>query len=411
MCMGYDSLSDQTGEYVKDRERYREEFEEFYEEYGKFEDAEPDVEKLDEDIQGMVWDIRQEYDAELKILEDRGSELETRKEELADKIDQELDRLRAAQGKVDPLAGKKYAGGVKKASEACKDYINQLEGLLDQLDEASSADSMCGAAGDAEYVDNNMPASGMYDGQTASMMDDPLLSDLEPNRTAPRSLSCSQYGFTVDANGDSTYDSPMEMDHYLYRKQGSADANFQGTCGLCAIANVMRLAGVDLSEKDVIDYAANASEIDDPVTDEILWAAHRLCTYNPFNPQESGGTTPGKRLKILEHFGINSGVYSVKMEGKIASYETMNQIADFVAEGRGVILSVHASILEPNMYENDLNHDFHAVTVTSVKKNKYGNISGFYICDSNKGTSFYPIDQVQAALTGADMNVTYSHIR
>ena len=54
----------------------------------------------------------------------------------------------------------------------------------------------------------------------------------------------------------------------------------------------------------------------------------------------------------------------------------------------------------------------HAVTVTSVTKNKYGDVSGFYIADSNRGTSYYYAWQIQDAMRPfVDMNVTSQIIR
>lgn len=56
--------------------------------------------------------------------------------------------------------------------------------------------------------------------------------------------------------------------------------------------------------------------------------------------------------------------------------------------------------------------DYHAVTVTSVKKSGTGDVLGFYICDSaNGGTTYYPASKVKRALTGSPMNVTYPIIR
>lgn len=406
--MGYDSLSGRTDSYVKDRKHLNEEFDCFDEAYGKLENVRADAEKSDADIQSAVSDIQRGFDQEHRTLEGQSDELEDEKSRLSDSINRELDRLDTASRKIDSLAGKEYAGGLKTASEMCEDYMKQLEGLLDRLDAAASAGNARGAAGGA--MDGRAMPDGSCDGRTASDRDAMPVGSLVPDRKTPRDLPCTQYGFTVDPDGSSTYDSPMEMDRYLYKSQGAAYTNFQGTCGLCSIVNVMRLAGVNLSEKDVIDYAAKTAESDEMTAGGVPWA-NRLCVIDPFRSGASGGTNPRKRKKILEHFGISSGIFPVKMDGGTASDETIREIADYVAHGRGVILSVHASVLEPQIYASDLNHDFHAVTVTSVGKNRQGDISGFYICDSNRGTSFYPADVVRSALTGADMNVTYSYIR
>jgi len=223
---------------------------------------------------------------------------------------------------------------------------------------------------------------------------------IKPTRHTPRNLPATEFGFTTDSSGNQTYDSPLEMDKYLYSSQGTASVYFQGTCGLCSCANVLRLAGVNHSEKEIIDYAAN--------TPDGNGQFQKLCIVYSLNPNARGGTNAKNRKAILEHFGISSEIIQIKMENGIASDDTIKEISNYVMDGKGVILSVHANML---YYGKRFSDDYHAVTVTSVVKNKYGDISGFYICDSNRGTTLYSTQEIQQALTGADMNVTESHIR
>ena len=224
-----------------------------------------------------------------------------------------------------------------------------------------------------------------------------------PTRTTPRDLVASQYGFNKDSDGNMVYDSPNEMNQYLYSSQGSADATFQGTCGLCSCANILRLSGVNASEKDMLAYA---SKTRDPNSFNGM-----LCETGYADPGLNGGTSPKSRQQILNHFGIDSGIFPISYDadGSISN-GNLTQIADYVSAGRGVILSVHADVLW-----NDAPYgveDYHAVTVTSVKKNTAGDILGFYICDAaNGGTTYYSADRVRRSLTGSPMNVTYAIIR
>lgn len=229
------------------------------------------------------------------------------------------------------------------------------------------------------------------------------VNSLEPNRKAPRDLPVSQYGFSQDVDGNLVYDSPNEINQYLYTTQGSANPDFQGTCGLCSCANILRLAGVNLSEADMIAFASvtNASGI----------FPGKLCATGYPDPGMNGGTSPSSRREILEHFGIDSGVLTLvrDRDGTIGQ-NAIQQIADNVASGRGTILSVHADILWDNAAVGI--DDYHAVTVTSVKKDATGNVLGFYICDSAMGgTTYYPAEKIRRSLTGAPMNVTYQIIR
>ena len=73
----------------------------------------------------------------------------------------------------------------------------------------------------------------------------------------------------------------------------------------------------------------------------------------------------------------------------------------------GVIISVYAGMLYNGWSDQ---RDLHAITVTSVKKDRYGNVLGFYVCDSGTGgidsSKFYTTFQVENALSCRPMNVT-----
>ncbi len=216
-----------------------------------------------------------------------------------------------------------------------------------------------------------------------------------PNRNTPRELSKTQFGFTAGADGMLTYDSPSEVGEYLYIEQGTADANYLGTCGLCSVANIFRLAGVNLSEKDVLSYASMRSV--------------GLCSMGSKNPEDNGATSPRTRKAILEHFGIKSSIVPVSFDGYEPSMGNANTIAKYVSEGKGVILSVDAVTL----YDLNLpDPGYHAIVVTSVKKDKNGKPVGFYVCDSNGDKAkYYDADHLVSSLSGNDMNVTDSIIR
>lgn len=227
--------------------------------------------------------------------------------------------------------------------------------------------------------------------------------DLAPTRNTPRDLIGTQFGMVKDSDGNLVYDSPVETDQYLYKDQGSANPAFQGTCGLCSCANILRLSGVNATEAQMIAYASTTKN---PNT-----LFQKLCATGYSDFGMNGGTSPKTRQFILQNFGIDSGIFPLERErdGSISD-RNLAAISDNVSAGRGVILSVHADVLW-----NDASvgiDDYHAVTVTSVKKDPAGNILGFYICDSaHNGTTYYTANKVKRALTGSPMNVTYSVIR
>lgn len=189
-----------------------------------------------------------------------------------------------------------------------------------------------------------------------------------------------------ETEGGMVYDSPVETREILDLDQGKVP-QFGGTCGLCSCENVLRLAGLKVTEKEVVDYASE----------------NGLCVYRKSGMSGSnGGTSAEDRQQILQHFGLES----TQMPGSVEN------IAQAVSEGRGVIVSVRAGRL---WYGFSFMPDFHAVTVTSVKKDAQGNILGFYIADSGihgkDGEGYYTLKKFKRALTGRPLNVTSQIIR
>ena len=154
--MSFDSLSEKTDQYRKDRDILDEEFELFESENEKLQDI--DSESLDEDIQGSIDTIHLSFSEQRDILTKQEEVLDDTRSDLSEEIGTELEKVSKGKSKFDALAGKKYASGFEVASEKCDEYIRQLESMLDLLDadipslrrdsSFSGADSSC-ASGDA----------------------------------------------------------------------------------------------------------------------------------------------------------------------------------------------------------------------------------------------------------------------
>lgn len=293
-----------------------------------------------------------------------------------------------------------------------QDILSNFIAAKDRLDYASMCLNEVSKAGNdwvKRHVGGNTTSSPMRGINTNTISNSTSTTNgfgddvLKPTRNTPRNLQTTQFGFSKTPNGLEIYDSPMEMDQYLYAKQGSADKAFQGTCGLCSCANILRLAGVNLGEKEVIDYASKTK------TSSGLFG-RKLCVVNPFNADESGGTNVKDRQKILEHYGVKSTIWGVKTDkSRRASQDTINDIGRWVSEGRGVIVDVDAGYFYNSPKHYNLGH---AVTITSVERNRYGDITAFYILDSNRGTVKYNAWELQEALRPyGGINVTDQIIR
>ena len=302
-----------------------------------------------------------------------------------------VQHIRAAQeltsGSLTALSGK-----LQETADKIEDYVRSIPAVGPEPG---------AAAGTGSTVAAQIGSAGGRGEQPARLL---------PDRTAPRSLAATQFGYSSKDGNDFTYDSPLELDLYLYKKQGSADPAFQGTCGLCSCANILRMAGVSYSEADMIRYASKTEDEHASLV-QTLFGGSKLCMTGQKDPGDNGGTSPQNRQDILRHFGMESDLVPVSFgtDGAVSD-QTMRKLADFVDTGHGVILSVHADVLwfdqAPGM------DDLHAITVTSVTRDGAGNVMGFHVCDSaNGGTAYYPVDKLREALSGAPMNVTRQIIR
>lgn len=352
---------------------------------------------LEDEVFSSIRQVETTKFQESARLEEDENNITREKNELAEQIHQEIEKLQIGYDKLQTASDSKFgSSALHQASAEYKKQIQLFENLIGELGDLSHG----GRSGQSSEIASAFiqDSSGELSQNNMNPNENNWRDTLKPDRKNPRDLSVTQFGFTKDASGLEVYDSPLEMDKYLYSTQGAAYKNYQGTCGLCSCANILRLSGVNASEKDMIDYATQGGMFS------------RLCTYVPFRADMSGGTTPKERQQVLDYFGVSSGVWPVKLDSDgSTSTETINDIGKWVSEGRGVIIDVDGGIFYNDLRYNGMGH---AVTVTSVAKDKYGGISYFYILDSNRGTVKYPAWQIQEAIRNfVDINVTHQIIR
>jgi hypothetical protein len=150
----------------------------------------------------------------------------------------------------------------------------------------------------------------------------------------------------------------------LNHLQGDNSFGFQGTCGLVSCEDVLRQFGVEVTEDEVVAFAA----------------LFGLCHVGD-NPAYCGGTTEFTQAVLLSTLGVPA-----HMEGG----RGLSDLAGWVSEDRGVIIEVNAGELwnDVNAYGNgEANH---AIVVTGVALDPVdGRVAGFYINDSGRG---YPGD-------------------
>lgn len=189
----------------------------------------------------------------------------------------------------------------------------------------------------------------------------------------PNRYSKTQQSFSVSDTPDgrkvSVFDHPQESVKTAIFGQGYCVVNgkrYGGTCGLCALATILRRAGVDVQEQRVLEEAVYRGFCDDFENgqEEIsFW-------------EEKGATSVWDRKKLAQCFG---------MDVEILYEEPLEVLAKKVEAGYGVIISVMAGDEMYNPYHMyDGVHGGHALVLNSVERNVHtGEITAYYVIDSN----------------------------
>ena len=179
------------------------------------------------------------------------------------------------------------------------------------------------------------------------------------NSSNPRLSSGQQI---IDGANLNSFGIGSDITNKMLYNQTQNDYGLTGTCGLASAVNIARLAGKDISLNEVVIYAVS----------------NNLCGPN-------GGTSREGLSQVLDGIGIPSHHSSNdSFEGD--SYNgSVNNIANLVENGHGVILGVNAGYLW-----NDIDHvgdggANHAISVIGTARNTETNeLVGLYICDTGR---------------------------
>lgn len=172
-------------------------------------------------------------------------------------------------------------------------------------------------------------------------------------------------GSVVFAEGLDPYWQQANLDG----NQGDEVPGFQGTCGLTTVANMARMCGRDLSEGDVVRFAA----------------ANGLCQEGETDPGENGGTTADQRVEILAAAGIPSHVETGR---------SLTDLSEYTDKNLCVNLSVNAGTLwdNPEVYGDGRQN--HSILLTGTIRDASGEVVAYRVCDSGSGDG--PIHTVPA---------------
>lgn len=195
-----------------------------------------------------------------------------------------------------------------------------------------------------------------------ALADVPELSDFARDLEIPSQVDVLPDGRDTVVIGD------PEGDKAFTHRQGDNLLGFQGTCGLCSCENVLRSFGLDVTETDMVIFAAQRG----------------LCAIDDADPAHCGGTTTEWQAEILTRHGVPaSAFYGSSIE----------DLAGNIELGRGVIIEVNAGVLWDNASYDSGSAPNHAITVTGVARDPMtGDIQGFFVNDSGTGKAAQFVD-------------------
>lgn len=155
---------------------------------------------------------------------------------------------------------------------------------------------------------------------------------------------------------------------YVFGTEGNVEANFTGrqgnnnfgmqnNCGIACVAQVLILAGMRVSENDVVRVAISEGLCN--ITESTMWA--------------NGATSSIHRATLLNKFNVKSKVELARPK----------EIASYIEHGHGVIVSVDAGILWNRPSDVGMGHAI--VIYGTVHRASDGVLLGFVICDTGAG--------------------------
>lgn len=287
--------------------------------------------------------------------------------------------------------------GLSRIEAILKDYKKELlaRGLVDNVTISAVLKHFC-----HQYQANlvsSINGGELFPWTTPNF--DTIVSNIQRNgldqyqvsSTLPRNLFHTKYEFqdiTFNGKKMNVYDDPIGTGSLLIKEQGNSQYPMAGTCGLCQSANILTMAGIPTSEDDIISIALHSS-------DDVL-ACMEL--FNK-DPDDRGGTTVQNRQEILE----TQGVPITNLPINFNRNYTVRQLANAVASGHGVILSVDVERLWRNGQSGG-----HAISLLSVTSDG----STFIYSDTGCGRiDTISATDLAAALTGRPANITTNIIR
>lgn len=150
----------------------------------------------------------------------------------------------------------------------------------------------------------------------------------------------------------------------LQYTQGNNEKGWRMTCGIAQSANMLSRAGINETEKSMVNYCSK----------------HNLCDQSSiFNKGNNGGTSPARIATMLSNKGLPAH-YDNTLDA--------DHIANLVENGHGVIVGVNAGCLWSSYGGSayDAGQANHAISVIGTLRDEYTHeVVGFFINDTGRG--------------------------
>lgn len=359
---------------------------------------------LEDILKDCVTDLQQIY----KIISDTGSYLDSIYSIINEYENINLGKIDHSSGIYqDDLEAKEIARIKAEKTINFQEEIGKIEALLSSfqkaLEQRGVTDSNVISAILSKYrVIYQSDLLNRMNGETYTHRARPNFDQIAANALAsgvngvnaadiPNALSQTRYGFqeiTFKGHKMTVYDDPIGTNSQLIQQQGRSYYDMDGTCGLCQCANLLTMAGVLMTENEIISRAMLGSTEMVYIMD--LFSADR---------GDRGATSANIRQEFLEQQGLPITNIPISTD----SSRTMRQLANAVATGHGVIVSVEVS-----RFWGTSQIGGHAISLLSVTSDG----STFIYNDTGRGVmGTISAQHLYESLTGAPTNVTTNIIR
>ena len=359
---------------------------------------------LEDILKDCVTDLQQIY----KIISDTGSYLDSIYSIINEYENINLGKIDHSSGIYqDDLEAKEIARIKAEKTINFQEEIGKIEALLSSfqkaLEQRGVTDSNVISAILSKYrVIYQSDLLNRMNGETYTHRARPNFDQIAANALAsgvngvnaadiPNALSQTRYGFqeiTFKGHKMTVYDDPIGTNSQLIQQQGRSYYDMDGTCGLCQCANLLTMAGVLMTENEIISRAMLGSTEMVYIMD--LFSADR---------GDRGATSANIRQEFLERQGLPITNIPISTD----SSRTMRQLANAIATGHGVIVSVEVS-----RFWGTSQIGGHAISLLSVTSDG----STFIYNDTGRGVmGTISAQHLYESLTGAPANVTTNIIR